>query len=137
MSVVNQVKKSGHMGLWDIVMFQANVYCHMNKIPVSLLDLECLSLLAVNRESELTSFCNAACVEDERNKDHYLPYEREIFKSPQSVRNTVNKLEALGLIIKKGNSKKKVLVSPVLEIQSEGNIFIDMKFLRKDETKEA
>jgi len=137
MAIVNQIKKSGHMGLWDIVMLQVNMYCHINKISVSLLEIECMSLLAVNKESGLTSFCNAACDEDERNNDHELDYEREIFKSPQSVRNAINKLETLDLIQKKGKSKKRVLVNPILEIQSEGNIFVEMKFLRKDDSKEA
>lgn len=137
MAVVNQVKRSGHMDLWDIVMMQINIYCHINKISVSILEIECMALLAVNKESELTSFCNAACHEDERNNDHDLDYEREIFKSPQSVRNAINKLESLDLIHKIGSSKKKVLVNPLLEVQSEGNIFVEMKFLRKDESKEA
>lgn len=136
-AVVNQVKKAGHMNLWDIVMFQVNLHCHLNSITISESDLECLTLLAINGETELTAFCNAACEPDERNRDNNLQHEREIFKTPQSVRNSINKIENIGLIKKKGKSKKKIFVDPTMKIQSEGNIFVEVKFLRKDEPKEA
>lgn len=137
MAVVNQVRKSGHMDLWDIVRFQVCIHCHLNNISISDSDLECLALLAINGEAELTAFCNAACEIDERDRDHSLKHEREIFKTPQSVRNSINKIENIGLIKKKGKSRKKILVSPKMQIQSSGNVFIDIKFLRKDESQKA
>ena len=137
MQKVNQVKKSGHMDLWDIVKFQINLYCHLNTITISDSDVECLTLLAINGETELTAFCNAACESDERNRDHDLTYEMEIFKTPQSVRNSINKIENIGLISKKGKSKKKIFVNPIMKVQAEGNIFVEVKFLRKDESQEA
>jgi hypothetical protein len=132
MAVVNQVRKSGYMSLWDIVRFQLLMHCHLNEITISDSDLDCLTLLALNGESELTNFCNAACEEDERLKDTDLSYQREIFKTPQSVRNSINKIENKKLIIKKGRSKKKIFVEPSLKIQTAGNIFVEIKFLRKD-----
>lgn len=137
MANVNLVKKAGHMDLWDIVKFQVNLHCHLNHITISDSDTECLTLLAINGETELTEFCNAACEADERNKDHDLSYEMEIFKTPQSVRNSINKIENIGLISKKGKSKKKISVNPSMKIQSAGNIFVEVKFLRKDESQEA
>ena len=125
------------MDLWNIVKFQIHLHCHLNSISISESDLESLTLLALNEEAELTAFCNAACIEDERDRDHTLLYQREIFKTPQSVRNSINKLENMNLIQKKGKSKKKVSLDPSLQIQSKGNIFIEVKFLRKDESKEA
>lgn len=137
MAVVNQIKKAGQMSLWDIVKFQLNLHCHLNRITISDSDLECLTLLAINGETELTAFCNAACEPDERNRDHNLPFEMEIFKTPQSVRNSINKIENIGLISKKGKSKKKIYLNPEMNIQSEGNIFVEIKLLRKDESKET
>lgn len=137
MAVVKKVQKVGHMDLWDIVKFQVHLHCHLNKINISESDLESLTLLAINGESELSAFCNAACEPDERDRDLDLPHEREIFKTPQSVRNSINKLENMNLIQKKGKSKKKISINPELQIQSEGNIFVEVKFLRKDESKEA
>lgn len=137
MAEVKQVKKTGFMDLWDIVKFQVNLHCHLNNITISESDIECLTLLAINGETELTAFCNAACEPDERNRDNVLNYEREIFKTPQSVRNSINKIENIGLITKKGKSKKKISVDPNMKIQSQGNIFVEVKFLRKDESKET
>ena len=137
MAVVNKVQKSGHMNLWDIVKFQINLHCHLNAVNISDSDLECLTLLAINGETELTSFCNAACNEDERDKDFVLKKEREIFKTPQSVRNSVTKLERMSLISKKGRSKKKVSVDPKMQVQVSGNIFIEVKYLRKNESEET
>jgi hypothetical protein len=137
MAVVNKVQKSGHMNLWDIVKFQINLHCHLNEVNISDSDLECLTLLAINGETELTSFCNAACNEDERDKDLVVPHEREIFRTPQSVRNSVTKLERMSLISKKGRSKKKVSVDPKMQVQVSGNIFVEVKYLRKDESKKT
>lgn len=137
MAEVNKVNKTGLMDLWNIVKFQVNLHCHLNTIIISDSDVECLTLLAINGESELTAFCNAACDPDERNRDHVLTHEHEIFKTPQSVRNSINKIENIGLISKKGKSKKKITVNPKMKIQSSGNIFIEVKFLRKDEPQEA
>jgi hypothetical protein len=137
MAIVNQVQKSGRMDLWDVVRFQVMLYCHLNKISISDSDLDCLTLLAINGESELTAFCNAACNEDERDRAHNLPHEQSIFKTPQSVRNSINKIENKKLIVKNGKSKKKILINPNMEVQTKGNIFVEVKFLRKDEYKEA
>lgn len=137
MAVVNQVQKNGLMDLWEIVKFQVRLYCHLNETIISESDLECLTLLAINGEVELTSFCNAACEIDERDRDHILKYEHEIFKTPQSVRNSINKIENIGLIKKRGKSKKKISVDSSMQIQAGGNIFVEIKFLRKDDTQNA
>lgn len=137
MAIVNKVHKAGHMNLWDIVRFQINLHCHLNGINISESDIECLSLLAINGETELSEFCNSACEEDERDRDPNVTMEKVIFKTPQSVRNSINKIENIGLITKKGKSKKKISISPTMDIQASGNIFIEIKLLRKDESKEA
>lgn len=137
MAKLHKIEKAGKMDLWDIVKFQIHLYCHLNKVILSESDLDSLTLLALNKSPELTAFCNAACVAEERDRDNILPYTREIFGNPQCVRNAVNKLQHMNLIVKKGKRKKTVSVNPSLKIQSEGNIFIEVKLLRKDEPKEA
>jgi len=137
MAIVNKVQKSGHMDLWDITQFQILLYCHLTKVDISDSDLDCLTLLALNGESELTAFCNAACNEEERDRTHNLVFERYIYKTPQSVRNSINKIENKKLIIKRGKSKKKILVNPDMKVQTEGNIFVEVKFLRKNDAKES
>lgn len=125
------------MDLWEIVKFQINLHCHLKGITISESDIECLSLLAINGETELSEFCNAACEEDERDRDPQVKLEKVIFKTPQSVRNSINKIENIGLLQKKGKSKKKITIDPAINVQASGNIFIEVKFLRKDESKEG
>ena len=123
MAIVNQVQKRIRMEIWDITKFQIAVHCHLNEIQVSPLDLNCLTLLALSGERELTEFCEAAV-------------QKEIFGSSQSVRNALTKAEKRNLIIKEGKSKKKIKINPVLRIQTDGNILLDYKIVRV-EPKEA
>jgi len=132
--IVNKVEKRGYMGISGIVKFQIAMYCHFNEINISESDLDCLTLLAINGETELTSFCNAACKEDNRDRSPNVSITKEIFSSPQSVRNCINKAENKSLIVKSksGKSKKTISLSHKLELQTKGNILIDIKLLRKD-----
>jgi hypothetical protein len=117
MAIVNQVQKRIRMELWDITKFQISVHCQLNDISVSTLDLNCLTLLALYGERELTEFCEAATKE-------------QIFGSSQSVRNALAKAEKRNLIIKQGKSKKKIKINPELKIQTQGNILLDYKVVR-------
>lgn len=117
MAIVNQVQKRIKMDIWDITRFQIAVHCHLNTIPVSDLDLNCLTLLALYGEKELTEFCEAAV-------------EKKIFGSSQSVRNALTKAEKRKLIIKQGKSKKKIKVNPDIKVQTFGNILLDFKIVR-------
>ena len=104
------------MQFWDIVKFQILTHCYLNKIQVSDADLNCLTLLAINGEQELTQFCNIVHIE-------------EIFRSTQTVRNALTKAEKKNLILKEGKSKKRIAINPSLKIQTTGNILLDYKFL--------
>lgn len=137
MSTINQVQKKGIMNQWDIVKFQILIYCYFNEITICDSDLECLTLLALNGESELTDFCNAACDPDNRDKETNLQITRRIFTSPQSVRNCVNKAFGKRLLEKVGTGKKRIVINPEMKVQSMGNILVDMKFLRKDGSQES
>ena len=123
MAIVNQVQKRIRMDVWDITKFQIAVHCHLGNIPVSSLDLNCLTLLALTGEKELTEFCLVAV-------------QKEIFGSSQSVRNALTKAEKRNLIVKLGKSKKKISINPSLKIQTDGNILLDYKIVRV-EPKEA
>lgn len=121
MAVVNQVKKQAKMPKWDLVKFQILTHCYINRITVSDSDLNCLTLLSFNQPAELTSFCYDASSE-----------ESWIFKSSQTVRNSINKAEKKSLVIKDPNNKKFVMLNPELKIQTEGMILLDYKFLGHD-----
>jgi hypothetical protein len=107
MALVNQVQKRVRMPKWEIVKFQILTHCYINRIAVSESDLNCLTLLSFNEPIELTHFCYDASAEEEW-----------IFKSPQTVRNCINKAEKNNLVIKDTSNKKLIMVHPALKIQS-------------------
>lgn len=123
MAIVNQVRKTVKMDLWSIVKFQLAVHCHLKNLNVSDLDLNCVTFLALSGETELTEFCESAT----RNS---------IFSSPQSVRNAVTKAEKKNLLKKNGKNRKTIQLNPDLNIQIQGNILLDYKFVRV-ETQES
>lgn len=121
MALVNQVQKRVRMPKWDIVKFQILTHCYINRVTMSDSDLDCLTLLSFNQPIELSNFCLDASSEEDW-----------IFKSPQTVRNSVNKSEKNGLIVKDSTNKKIITLNPNLKIQTEGIILLDFKFLGND-----
>jgi hypothetical protein len=124
MTLVNQVQKKVKMPKWDIVKYQILTHCYINRITMSDSDLDCLTLLSFNQPVELSDFCLDASSEEDW-----------IFKSPQTVRNSINKSEKNGLIIKDATNKKIIMLNPDLKIQTEGIILLDFKFLGDDSKK--
>jgi hypothetical protein len=124
MALVNQVQKRVKMPKWDVVKFQILVHCYINRITMSDSDLNCLTLLSLNQPIELTEFCYEASSEEEW-----------IFKSPQTVRNCINKAEKNGIVVKDPNNKKIISINSSLKIQTEGTILLDYKFLGNESTE--
>lgn len=124
MAIVNQVQKRVRMPKWDIVKFQILTHCYINRINMSDSDLNCLTLLSFNEPIELTHFCYDASSEEE-----------PIFKSPQTVRNCINKAEKNELVIKDESNKKLIKLNPGLKIQTDGVILLDYKFLGDESQK--
>ena len=126
MALVNQVQKRVRLPKWDIVKFQILTHCYINRITMSESDLNCLTLLTFNEPIELSNFCLDASSEEDW-----------IFKSPQTVRNSINKSIKNGLVVKDISDKKIIKINPDLKIQTEGVILLDYKFLSHDskETK--
>jgi hypothetical protein len=121
MALVNQVQKRVRMPKWDIVKFQIMTYCFINRISINESDLNCLTLLSFNEPISLTDFCYDASSE-----------EGWIFKSPQTVRNAINKAEKQQLVVKDTKNKKMISLNPNIKIQTEGTILLDYKFLSHD-----
>jgi len=116
MAIVNQVDKKVKMDKWGIVKYQLVTHCFLSTIQLSNAELNCLTILVLDGEQELTSFCNNI-------------FEKKIFSSAQSARNCLAKLEKKGLIVKEGKNKKKIIINPTLNIHSTGNVLLDFKFL--------
>jgi hypothetical protein len=115
MALVNQVTKKVKMSLTSVVKYQILTYCYLNDINVTNSDLDCLTLLALEGETELTEFCN-------------LGYDNDVFKSPQSVRNAITKAEKKGLVVKHGDGRKVIEINPEMSIQTTPPILLDFKF---------
>ena len=126
MALVNQVQKRVRLPKWEVVKFQILTHCYINRITMSESDLNCLTLLSFNEPIELSNFCLDASSEEDW-----------IFKSPQTVRNSINKAVKNGLVIKDTSDKKMIKINPSLKIQTEGVVLLDYKFLSHDskETK--
>lgn len=125
MALVNQVQKRVKMPKWDIVKFQILTHCYINRISMSESDLNCLTLLSFNQPIELTHFCYDASSEEDW-----------IFKSPQTVRNCINKAEKNNLVFKDSDNKKIIALNPNIKVQTEGTLLLDYKFL-SDDSKES
>ena len=135
MAKVNLVSKKITMDLWNIIKFQLLTHGYIQGIPLSESELNCLTLLGIHKESELSDFCNASCSEEQRDKEPALEYKSHIFKNPQTVRNCLSKLEKLGFITKEGKNRKKIFLSENLKIQILGNIVLDYKVICLDTKK--
>jgi hypothetical protein len=116
-AIFNQVQKKVRMELWDIVKFQIVVHCNINKIPLADQEIDCLTLLALVGNTELTNFCTIAI-------------KQNISGSTQSIRNALAKIEKKSLITKTGKSKKRISINPGMNVQVSGNILLDYKIVR-------
>jgi hypothetical protein len=91
-------------------------HCFAKKTVLSNAETECLALLGFTGQQDLSEFCN-------------LVVESEIFKTPQSVRNFVGRAEKHGFLNKSGTSRKKIELSPEINILTEGNILLNYKVI--------
>lgn len=115
MAKVNQIEKKAMVSKWESVKFQIITHCFLNSIKLSPSEIECLTLLGLEQEAEIAPFCIKA-------------FEKEIFKSPQSVRNALSKLEKMSLIHKVGVNKKIISLNNI-PVLSTGNILLNYKIL--------
>lgn len=115
MAIVNKVEQRGKLERKAIIKFQLLTHCFFKGITLTEQELECLTLLALQGEAELSSFCQ------------YV-WDQQLYASAQTVRNVVTKFEKKELVVKKGKKKKLVSINPELRLQTLGNILLDLKF---------
>lgn len=128
MAKFNIVEKKVSMTLEQIIKFQIITYCYVHNITLSEADLNCLTLLGLNKKADLSDFCNACCAHENRDKEPIVPHTKVIFKTPQTVRNCLAKMKNYNIISKEGlGHNKTVEINPDLKIQIEGNILLNSK----------
>lgn len=115
MAKFNVVDKRARLDLWEIVKFQLLAHCYLSHVALTDSEIDCLTLLGIKGQYDLAEFCNLASDE-------------KIFKTTQSVRNCLVKMEKMGFINKEGKNKKKIFINPSIKLQATGNILLDYKF---------
>lgn len=113
---LQQVNKSGQIPHDDVIRLQIVLHAFFNNLEYSRAELECLALLSKTKEITVSAFCNL-CVE------------KGIFKTGQSARNFITKIQKVNTIIEKPGKKKTVVINPDLGIIADGNILLNYKFV--------
>lgn len=90
-------------------------------------DLTYLALLIEWGPTPLKDFCNKV-VDYVYGKDSIHNVEKHPHRI-QAVRNRVGMLEKRGLIVKDGKGKKTISFTPIIKVQTEGNILLEYNFL--------
>jgi len=123
MALVNKVDLKLKVSINVSIKYQILTYCFFNDILLTKTDLDFLAELSFNPKIEIAKFCN-------------LLTEKGIFKSSQSARNAISKIEKKGLLSKIGTNKKTIVINKTINVQTSGLVLLDYKILG-NEPKEA
>jgi hypothetical protein len=123
MAVVKKVDFKLKVDINVSIKYQILTYCFFNDVLLTKTDLEFLYELSLNSKIEIAKFCE-------------ILTNRKIFKSSQSARNAISKIEKKGLLIKAGNNKKTITINKAMNVQTNGLVLLDYKILGND-SKEA
>ena len=113
------IVKKQDMSREQMIRFQILVYCHLQSIELTRDELKCLTHLGVLGISDLNYLCSDLVT-------------TRIYTSSSSARNAVGRLESKGLVHKDGKNKKKVMLSPDMRVQCDGNIYVEIKCLYRE-----
>lgn len=111
---VEWFKTSSDMDREEIVRFQVLLYCHLYGIRITQTELECLTLIGCWGAKKLNQVATDL-------------WDRKMFASSQSARNTIDLLEDRKLVLKQGKHLKVVMLHPNMKVKNEGNIIVDVK----------
>lgn len=113
MATFKTVNKKVVLDKEQIVKIQFIYYLFLNKMTLSNAEIDCICLLSELKEHDLSDFCEKVV-------------DTDIFASTQTVRNSIMKMEKLGLVVKFGKSKKlNIKLNPDVNIQTDGNIYLN------------
>lgn len=117
------INKQLPLSLKDVIKFQINMYCFVNKIRLSPAQQDCLSLLGLYGDMNMSDFCNEVVSE-------------EIFGNVQTTRNFITKCVKENLVTRSGLGNKVVSLNKNLEILTEGTILLNLKVYYVEANKE-
>lgn len=113
------VNKQMPLSLKEVIKFQINMHCFINKIRLSPAQLDCLSLLGLYGEINMSDFCTEVVYE-------------EIFGNVQTTRNFITKCIKDDLVTRSGLGNKIVSINKKLELLTEGTILLNLKVYHLD-----
>lgn len=113
------VEKIIRLDKFEIIKFQLMTHCFIKGIKLNHTELDCLAYLGELGKIRLTEFNIEAA-------------KKGILSNHAAVNNCLNKLDGKNLFIKQGAGKKIIFLNPELQIQSEGNIIVNLKFIKTE-----
>ena len=111
MAVVKKVDFKLKVDINVSIKYQILTYCFFNDVLLTKTDLEFLYELSLNSKIEIAKFCE-------------ILTDRKIFKSSQSARNAISKIEKKGLLIKAGNNKKTMTNVALIAVAKDEDTYI-------------
>lgn len=115
--IVRKVDKKVRSNRDKVIMYQILTYCFFKDIKVSGTELELLTELSKHDGIEINDLCEQLSV-------------KLIYRTKQSARNAISKVEKKDLILKNGDARKKrVYISSDINIETKGVILLDIKIL--------
>lgn len=114
--IVTKVSKKTKFTIKEGLEYQLLTFCFIKKLNISLAERKALVELIINGSTPLKDFCK-----------HIT--DLNIFKSLQSTRNALSKLEKSGFIIKSGRSRKSIEINPDCGIINKAVVLLDFQFL--------
>jgi hypothetical protein len=122
MAVVKKVNQKLKVDINTSIKYQILTYCFFKGLWISNTELNMLSELAKEPNTELTIFCRNIA-------------DKEMFGSEQSARNAINKMAKKGLISKDGKNKKTISLLEDINVQTDGIVLLDIKILGSESEK--
>jgi len=116
------VNKQVPMDLLDIIRFQINMHCFINKIRLSPAQQDCLALLAMYGDINMSDFCEQVVIE-------------EVFGNVQTTRNFITKAVKEGLVVRSGMGNKVVSLNPEIAVLNQGTILLNLKVYHHEANK--
>lgn len=122
MAVVKKVNQKLKVDINTSIKYQILTYCFFKDLWISNTELNMLSELAKQPDTELTVFCKKIT-------------DKKLFGSEQSARNAVNKMFKKGLVFKNGKNKKTISLLKDINAQTDGIVLLDIKILGSESEK--
>lgn len=116
------VEKNIKLDRFEIIKYQIMNHCFVHNIWLNETQLICLTLLGAIGPIQISDFWKIAV-------------DKKLQKNPIGVNNVLRGLLDKKLAIKQINPKKLILLNPELEIQTEGNIVINIKLYKLEGKK--